>query len=333
MTSSMAPPPARLAPLRLVGILWTMDHSTWRRWMCGFATLWALVAVQSGASNDIPHPPSTVPSGYTLEWRDEFDAPISFDKWMVFPAQERESWARPSREAIGHDGSNLVLGAIQKDRDVLYGWVTTQPFYRRRYGYFEARLAAPAARGWRAAFWLMTPTPGQPPDRPDLAGSEVQIASLRMAEHADRAVSHAVYWNAPEGMPYLSTNRDGSVRIVSNAPPPAGTGTLVPLPNVRDRDSQFHIYGLLWTEREYVFYVDGRETWRIGRGVSHVPQFICLALLPDPRGRNRPMRVDTPARLLCDYVRVYAPPAALSSSGPNSPAIDPTNRVTSSGPP
>ncbi len=268
-----------------------------------------------------PEPSAMVPPGYVLDWHDEFDAPISPDRWVVFIPPERQSWARSSREAVAHDGSNLVLNAIQKGNEFLYGWLTTQPIYRRRYGYFEARLAAPAARGWRAAFWLMSPTLGRPVDRPDLAGAEVQILSRIGTDLADRAFSHAVYWNPPEGLPYLVTNREGVVRVASNAPPPAGAGSLVDTSAEKDKSDSFHIHGLLWTEREYVFYVDGRETWRTGRGIAHVPHFLCLALLPDPRGTERPMRVDTPARMLCDYVRVYAPPpnASPAASGPGAP--------------
>lgn len=294
---------------------------------CRSAAYAAIAALLLGAStaadaetSAVPEPSPTVPPDYVLDWHDEFDAPISSDRWAVFLPPERQTWARSSREAVGHDGSYLVLSAIQKGNDILYGWLTTQPLYCRRYGYFEARLAAPAARGWRAAFWLMSPTLGRPLDRPDLAGAEVQIVSRIAADLADRAFSHAVYWNPPEGLPYLVTNREGVVRVASNAPPPTGVGSLVP--NLADADASdsFHVHGLLWTEREYVFYVDGRETWRSGRGVAGVPLFLCLALLPDPRGSERPMRVDTPARLLCDYVRVYAPPPAASSATPTEPS-------------
>ncbi len=258
-------------------------------------------------------PTAPLPAGYTLEWHDEFDSPPSPDRWAVFFPRERGSWARVSREAIEHDGRNLVLMALRKGTEFVYGWVTTQPSYRRTYGYFEARLSIPAARGWRSAFWLMSPTLGRPVDRPQVAGAEVQIISRIAADLADRALSHAVYWNPPEGMPYLATNREGVVRIVSNAPPPAGVGSLAHPPETLDEPESFHVYGLWWTEREYVFFVDGRETWRTGRGVALVPMFMCLAMLPDPRGPERPLRVDVPARLLCDYVRVYAPPS--SSAG------------------
>lgn len=39
----------------------------------------------------------------------------------------------------------------------------------------------------------------------------------------------------------------------------------------------YHIYGLLWTPEEYIFYIDGEESWRIAKGVSHTPEYIILS--------------------------------------------------------
>ena len=48
---------------------------------------------------------------------------------------------------------------------------------------------------------------------------------------------------------------------------------------------------MLWTETEYVFYCDGKETARCNKGVSQVPQFVLLTT--EVRGyRNRtPLKV------------------------------------------
>jgi len=34
-----------------------------------------------------------------------------------------------------------------------------------------------------------------------------------------------------------------------------------------------------WTPTEYVFRIDGRETWTTTEGISHHPQFLILSLL------------------------------------------------------
>ena len=41
----------------------------------------------------------------------------------------------------------------------------------------------------------------------------------------------------------------------------------------------YHVFSLEWTPTEYIFRIDGRETWRTSVGISHVPQYPILSLL------------------------------------------------------
>jgi len=34
----------------------------------------------------------------------------------------------------------------------------------------------------------------------------------------------------------------------------------------------WHTFGLSWKPDEYIFYVDGKETWRTKRAISHAPE-------------------------------------------------------------
>jgi beta-glucanase (GH16 family) len=67
----------------------------------------------------------------------------------------------------------------------------------------------------------------------------------------------------------------------------------------------WHTFGLLWLPDEYVFYVDGKETWcsKAG-GVCQVPQYM---LLSDEIGSwaGDITKAKLPDRFLVDYVRVY----------------------------
>lgn len=54
---------------------------------------------------------------------------------------------------------------------------------------------------------------------------------------------------------------------------------------VPDMYSEFHTYGVLWTEEEYVFFIDGAETWRTRHtvdgqtlGVSEVNEYMILSV-------------------------------------------------------
>ena len=39
------------------------------------------------------------------------------------------------------------------------------------------------------------------------------------------------------------------------------------------------MFSVEWTPTEYVFRIDGRETWRTSEGISHHPQFLILSQL------------------------------------------------------
>jgi Glycosyl hydrolases family 16 len=41
----------------------------------------------------------------------------------------------------------------------------------------------------------------------------------------------------------------------------------------------YHVFSVEWTPTEYVFRIDGHETWRTSEGISHHPQFLILSLL------------------------------------------------------
>ena len=66
----------------------------------------------------------------------------------------------------------------------------------------------------------------------------------------------------------------------------------------------FHTFGLWWKPDEYIFYVEGKETWRSkAGGVCQVPEYM---LLSDEIGTwaGRSLRRSC-GQFLVDYVRVY----------------------------
>jgi beta-glucanase (GH16 family) len=67
----------------------------------------------------------------------------------------------------------------------------------------------------------------------------------------------------------------------------------------------WHTFSLCWTPDEYVFYVDGKETWRTkAGGVCQVPLYIKLS---DEVGNwaGDIKKAKLPDAFLVDYVRVY----------------------------
>jgi hypothetical protein len=41
----------------------------------------------------------------------------------------------------------------------------------------------------------------------------------------------------------------------------------------------YHVFSVEWTPDEYIFRIDGQETWRTDQGISHQPQYPILSLL------------------------------------------------------
>ena len=80
----------------------------------------------------------------------------------------------------------------------------------------------------------------------------------------------------------------------------AGKETIIP-----GLSKGWHTFGLLWRPEEYVFYVDGKETWRTSAGgVSQVPEY---AKLTEEIGKwgGDITKANLPDYFTVDYVRVY----------------------------
>jgi beta-glucanase (GH16 family) len=69
-------------------------------------------------------------------------------------------------------------------------------------------------------------------------------------------------------------------------------------------ETGFHTFGLLWTEKEYVFYVDNREIWRTATAVSQTEEYLLLSLELTGWGGD-PALATLPDDVAFDYVRVY----------------------------
>jgi beta-glucanase (GH16 family) len=118
--------------------------------------------------------------------------------------------------------------------------------------------------GWWSAFWLQTPSPGITYDP---KGSGVEVDIMEYFGH-NTLTSGNFYGGYGKGL-----KQDARVSYDLKGVP-AGPS---PAEAYGDEIDKFHRFGLLWTEEEYVFYYDGRETARTRGPISAVPQFILLS--------------------------------------------------------
>ena len=68
----------------------------------------------------------------------------------------------------------------------------------------------------------------------------------------------------------------------------------------------YHVFSLEWTPSEYIFRIDGRETWRTSVGISQVPQYPILSLLSsDYELKNLGSETRLPQHMYVDWVAMW----------------------------
>ena len=151
--------------------------------------------------------------------------------------------------------------------------------FEHTYGYYAARIQLQRQPGHWSAFWLMGRGVGQVGDE-GRDGTEIDIMEKPWR---DERVQHALHWDG-----YGEHHKS--------------EGKVVTCPAVMEG---FHNFALLWTPEEYVFYVDGKETWRTkAGGVCQAPLYIKLSDEVGQWGGDI-SKADLPDRFLVDHVRVY----------------------------
>jgi beta-glucanase (GH16 family) len=238
-------------------------------------------------------------------WSDEFDgSSIDPSKWYVLDEHQdawpetpwRRNWKREN--AYLEDGA-LVLRTVREGDAFSTGAVRTaspgEPtLFEQAFGRFEAKVRFPRQQGHWCAFWLMNVREGNL-DGSGRDGTEIDV--MEKAWLVDQA-QHTLHW-------------DGYG-------PAHGTAEKV-VKGLGLDDGGWHVVRLDWYPDEYVFFVDGRETWRTDAGgVCQTPGYVKLTdeignfgVGPGQWGVGPIADADLPDYFYVDYVRVsrYVPPS------------------------
>jgi len=161
------------------------------------------------------------------------------------------------------------------------------PLFAHRYGYYEIRCQLQKQPGWWSAFWLQSPIIGANLD-PAVSGVELDIMENFTR---DNRVSHNIHWDG--------YGKDHKTQ---------GSGSR----SVAETPDGWHTFGMHWSKTNYVFYVDGKESWRVDGPVSHTDEFIlvsteCMGYRNGKRDQPSPVlkKAALPDAFVVDYVRVY----------------------------
>ena len=245
-----------------------------------FVVLLVLIAGVGSRAAEEFLPPLPEGQRWQLAWSDEFDGTaIDTSKWDVMGDWKRRDgfWVK---EDAYLDGQGHLILRTKKDGDrYTCGAIRTRGKFEHRYGYWVCRCQMPTEEGHWPAFWLHGDKVSQV-GNDGRDGTEIDIMEKPWRE--DRNTQN-LHWDG-----YGAEHQH------------VGTQFLVP-----GISQGFHTYALYWTPEEYVFYVNGQETWRSSAGgVSQVPQY---AKLTEEIGKwgGDITKANLPDEFVVDYVRVY----------------------------
>jgi beta-glucanase (GH16 family) len=173
----------------------------------------------------------------------------------------------------------------------LNGHVATEGLFDFKYGVAAARVKFQRERGQHGAFWLQRQVPAVIAGDPTSSGAEIDIAEFFGEGYQDGGLASFIYYRNAQ-------DEDEKVGGLL----PRATSELPP------GDSwwrNFHVFSVEWTPEEYIFRVDGRETFRTDEVVSGVEQFLVLSLQSSDWELAKLDRSALPTTMEVDWVRVW----------------------------
>ena len=237
--------------------------------------------------------------GYHLAWHDEFDGPaLDTSGWTVYAGARRD--AENTADAVSVRRGVLTITTYTAHGRHVTGFLDTAGKRLWTYGWFEARVRFATSSGEWGAFWMSSPSIGQPVGDPGQAGAEIDIVEHRVRDAAGADLSNGYVANVHWDGYGPDHQHEGGVGA-----PAAGVAPL---------EGAWHVYALHWTPGGYEFYLDGVRQWATAAGLSHRPEFIKLTCEVQDSGwaGNVPAggygsRAASTTKMEVDWVRVWQP--------------------------
>ena len=243
-------------------------------------------------------PATAVPLGYGLVWADEFDgSELDTTRWEHrFPGPRRDGVNVPDAVSVG--GGNLTITTYTEDGTHFTGMIGTEGLFEQTFGYWEARIDFNDSAAMWSAFWLQSPTNGNPVGDPENAGVEIDIVehhSELFTLDTSGIALHLLFWDG--------YGADGKSRL--GASPDLGLA------------DGFHTYALLWSTAGYDFFIDDQPSGRYNGPVSMRTEYLILSSEVEPGVQAGSVPVggygslaESQTTMVVDYVRVYSVPEA-----------------------
>ena len=185
-------------------------------------------------------------------------------------------------EGMGGTGEGWYSAGIDTDSDAVNG-------FSQKYGYFEVRCILPDCPTAWAAFWLMNDGVYEA-DGSGQDGTEIDIFE---SDCIDDTVKNAVTSNLHFDGYGEAHQKMGAKKFLIKGNP----------------YEEYNTYGLEWNENEYIFYINGVESYRTDfGGVSKNPEYLILSYEmggEDGVAQDSSLDKTKEYRYIVDYVRVY----------------------------
>lgn len=185
-------------------------------------------------------------------------------------------------EGMGGAGAGWYTAGIDTDDDSENG-------FSQKFGYFECRCILPEGADIWSAFWLMN-SGVYNEDGNGRDGTEIDIfESNCYGDMLNKAITSNLHIDG-----YGDAHQKHGARkfFIKNNP-----------------YEEFNTYGLEWNENEYIFYINGVETFRTDfGGVSQNEEYVILSVEMQGEDGVASERENAPAEgteFIIDYVKVY----------------------------
>lgn len=185
-------------------------------------------------------------------------------------------------DGMGGKGAGWYTAGIDTDADSPNG-------FSQKYGYFECRCILPKGADIWSAFWLMNDGVYEV-GNDGTDGTEIDIfESDCYGDFMENAITSNLHF---DGYGDAHQKHGATKFLLRNNP-----------------YEEFNTYGLEWNENEYIFYINGVETFRTDfGGVSKNEEYLILSV--EMKGENGipSERENVPAEgaeFIVDYVRAY----------------------------
>jgi len=254
------------------------------------------------ANNSIKAQDHSLKTAGDLIWSDEFDGTgvPNPAKWERQEYNRRNNASGPdgwwSNEDSYLDGNGNLVIRVRKiaDKnndgdtcDFSVGMVRTKGRFEHLYGKYEIRCKLPTQPGWWVAFWMMQGNVGSVGN----GGVDGQEVDIMEGFGWTNLINNAFHWDG-----YGADHKSNGKQFR-----PAG---------IREG---FHTFAMEWYPEMYVFFIDGKETFRsIGGGVCNKPGYVKVTgeISTESWAINNywaenPAKAVYPDSFVVDYVRVY----------------------------